>query len=137
MWQQIGPDGVDRAESQRAVELVLAAPRDLADAARLLQYALRLGNDLLAHRGDADFTLAALEQAQTQLFLELLHRHAERGLADEAGLGGAPEMPLSRHSNDVLEFVKGHNRGNLLTKSEPNTDRRICAAGGMGYYNLK
>ena len=43
--QQVGADGVDDAERQRAGQRILSAPCDLANASRLLQHRLRLPHD--------------------------------------------------------------------------------------------
>jgi hypothetical protein len=58
--------------------------------------------------GVTDLAAAALEDLHVELFLELLDRHAERGLRHEAGLGGAAEVPLAGHGDDVLQLGEGH-----------------------------
>jgi hypothetical protein len=50
----------------------------------------------------------ALEDLHVELFLELLDRHAERGLRHEAGFGRAAEVALARHGDDVLQLGQGH-----------------------------
>ena len=129
MRQQIRSDGVDGAQAQGTVELILSLPGNLTDSARLFQDPLRLGDDTLADRGDTDLPFAAFEQAEPEFLLELFNRHAERRLADEAGLGGTTKVPLSRHGNDVPELVQGHNCGILLTKSDFNGGFRVYDAG--------
>ena len=62
------------------------------------------------HRVQADLGAAALEDLHVELFFELLDRHAERGLADEAGFGGAAEVVLARHRDDVLQLSERHGR---------------------------
>jgi len=38
------------------------------------------------------------------LFLQFMHLHAERGLADETGAGGAAEMTVARDGAHVFEL---------------------------------
>jgi hypothetical protein len=109
--QQVGADGVDDAQAQRAVERVLAALGDLLDGRGLLDHALRLPHDGLAQRRDAHLVGAALEDLDVELLLELLDRHAERGLRHEARFGRAPEMLLAGDGNDVAEFRQRHGAG--------------------------
>jgi hypothetical protein len=71
---------------------------------------------MLLASSNTDLTLAPLEQAYPQLFLELFDRHAERGLADETGLRGVAEVPLARDGDDIPQLVQGHGCGTLLTK---------------------
>jgi hypothetical protein len=87
--QQVGPDGVDHAQAQRAGQRVLAALGDLLDGGGLLQHALRLRTISLAQRRDGHFVGAALEELDLQLVLELLDGHRQRRLRHEAGLGRA------------------------------------------------
>ncbi len=106
--QQIGTDGVDHADPQRPGDRILAALGDLLDRRRLLDHLLRLAHDLLAERGHADLARAAFEQLDVELLLELLDRHAQGRLRDETGLGGAPEMALPRHGDDVAQLGQRH-----------------------------
>jgi hypothetical protein len=108
--QQVGADGVDDAQAQRAADRVLAALGDLLDGRGLLDDLLRLAHDLLAQRRDADLGGTALEDLHVELFLQLLDRHAERGLRHEAGFGRAAEVALARHGDDVLQLGQGHAR---------------------------
>ena len=43
-----------------------------------------------------------------ELFLELLDRHRQRRLRDEARLGGAPEVLLARDGDDVAQLGERH-----------------------------
>jgi hypothetical protein len=106
--QQIRADRVDHAEAERPGQRVLAALRDLLDAGGLLDHRLRLPDDLVAERRHADLVRAALEDAHAELFLELLDRHAQGRLRDEAGLGRPAEVLLAGHGDDVAEFGQGH-----------------------------
>ena len=108
IWQQVGPDRVDHAQAQRPRDRVLAAAGDLLDAGRLFDHCLRLPHDFLAQRRDADLVAAALEQLDVELFFQLLDRHAQRRLRDEAGFSGAAEMAFASHRDDVSEFGQGH-----------------------------
>ena len=81
---------------------------DLLDGGGLLDDGLRLPHDLLAQRRGADLAGTALEDLHVELFLELLDRHAERGLRDEAALGRAAEVPFARDGDDVAQFGQRH-----------------------------
>src|SRR6185436_5969692 len=105
---QVGADGVDGAEAQRADQRVAARGGDLAHARRLLEHPLRLLDDLLSRRRDAALAGPALEQGDAELLLELFHRHRERRLRDEAGFRRPAEVPLARHGDDVAQLGKGH-----------------------------
>ncbi len=112
LGQQVRADGVDHPEREQPVQRILPALRGLPDLRRLLDDRLRLAHDLLADRRHTHLVGAALEDAHVELFLELLDRHRERRLRNEAGLGGAPEMLLARHRDDVSELGQGHRSGN-------------------------
>jgi len=106
--QQVGPDGVDDAQAQRAGQRVLAALGDFLDGLRLLQHGLGLAHDLLAQGRDGDLGTATLEQLDVELVFQLLHRHRQGGLGNKACFGSAPEMTLAGDGNDVAEFGQGH-----------------------------
>jgi hypothetical protein len=95
--QQVGADGVDDPEAQRAGQRIAAALGDLPHRGGLLQHRLGLAHQLLAQRGHRDLVAAALEDLHVELFLELLDGHAERGLRHMAGLGGTAEVQLAGH----------------------------------------
>jgi preprotein translocase subunit SecD len=82
--QQVRRDGIDDAQREHSGELVAARLRDVANARRFLEHALRLLDDALSDGRHRDFALAALEHQRAELFLELLDRHRQRGLAHEA-----------------------------------------------------
>ncbi|MCY1417326.1 hypothetical protein D9M71_328580 [compost metagenome] len=106
--EQVWADGVDRADLERRNQLVFAGLGQLADALRLFEHLLRLGDDAFADRGQAHGALAALEDQHAQLVLELLHADREGRLADVAALGGAAEMLLLGERDDVAQFGEGH-----------------------------
>jgi len=108
--QQVGRDRVDHAEAQRPDQLVATGLRDLLDPRRLLEHALRLLDDALAHRRDRDLALAALEERRAELVLELLDRDRERRLRHEALRRGAPEASFLRDRDDVAQLVQRHDR---------------------------
>ena len=55
-----------------------------------------------------DLALAALEQPRAELLLELLDRHRQRRLADEALLRRAAEAALLRDRDEVAQLVQRH-----------------------------
>ncbi|BAN68700.1 hypothetical protein EBS_0751 [endosymbiont of unidentified scaly snail isolate Monju] len=91
-----------------AGELVAPLQGDLAKAGDLLEHPLGLADDLLTDGSDTDVTLAPLEQAHAQLFLEFAHRHAERRLADVTSLGRSSKVTFASHGDDVTELIERH-----------------------------
>jgi hypothetical protein len=77
--QQVGADGVDHAQAQRAGQRVLVLLGQFLDGGGLLEHALGLGDDLRAQRRDGDFGAAAFEQDHAQLVFELLDGDREVG----------------------------------------------------------
>jgi len=71
--QQVGPDRRQRAERERAFELVLVGLGDVLDGRGLLEHARGHRHDLVAERRRQDLLLAALEE-DAELVLELLDR---------------------------------------------------------------
>ena len=69
--QQVGADGGNDAELERTAQGVFAALGDFAHPVSLLQHALGLAHDFFAQRGDGDFSRAALENFDVQLFFQL------------------------------------------------------------------
>ena len=112
--QQIGANGVDHADSQRACHRILAAFGDLLDRRGLLDHLLRLAHDFLAQRGYADFAGAAFEQLDVEFFLELLDGHAQGRLRNKTCLGGVSEMLFPRNGDDVSQLGQGHANGSGL-----------------------
>ena len=106
--QQVRRHGVDDAEPEHADQLVAPGQRNVADACRLLEHLLRLLDDALADRGDADLGLAALEELRAELLLELLDGDRQRGLAHEAALRSAAEALLLRDRDQVAQLVERH-----------------------------
>ncbi len=108
MREQIGSDGVDRAQAQRPGQGVLPVPRHAADTLGLFQDPLGLLDDLATDRGHRHLAGSALEQGDAKLVLELAHSDAQCRLADETGLRGVPEMALARDRDHVAKLVERH-----------------------------
>jgi hypothetical protein len=108
--QQVGPDRVDDAQPQRAIERVLAAFGDLPDRLCLLDHGLRLSHDGLAQGCRADLIAAAFEDLHVEFVLQLLDRHGKRRLRNETSLGRAPEVALAGYGHDVAELGERHGR---------------------------
>ena len=81
---------------------------ELVDDRGLLQYALRLGDDLLPDRCRGDLAGGTLEQGKAQFILEPLDCHAQGRLGHETGGSGAGEMALPGEGDDVAQFGQGH-----------------------------
>jgi hypothetical protein len=62
----------------------------------------RFGQQHLARR--------ALDQRHAQLVLQLLDLRGQGGLADEAGFGGAAEVPMLGQGNQVVQVAQVHGR---------------------------
>ena len=70
------------------------------DARTLVERAARLGQ--------ADPIAAAIEQPQSQLRLEVLHRERDRRLRPPHLLGGRLEAAFADDSIETLQLVDGH-----------------------------
>ena len=77
----------------------------LAQLVAAIEDVLGLIDDGRPGRGECDLVAAALEDLDLQLVLELFDRHGKRGLRDVAGLGGAAEVALAGHGQNVAKFV--------------------------------
>ena len=111
--QQVGRDRVNDPQAQDALERVAPLARDRLHALGLLQRAARLRHDLLARLGEEHAALAALEQLDAQLLLEVLHGCGQTRLRDEAALRGLAEMARFGDGDDVPEFGQCHRVGLL------------------------
>ncbi|MNV70858.1 hypothetical protein D3C71_1638420 [compost metagenome] len=67
----------------------------------LLQYLLRLGDDVFADRGQTYCAFAALEDQNAKLVLELLHTDRQGRLAHVAAFGGMAEVLFLGECDDV------------------------------------
>ena len=101
MREQVGSDGVNRADLQWRIELILAVLRHILDHAHLVQNPLGLLNDTLANLGHPNTAFAALEQGDTELILKLFNRNAKGRLADMTALCGTAKMPFPGKRNNV------------------------------------
>ncbi|MNZ94935.1 hypothetical protein D3C78_1140570 [compost metagenome] len=99
--EKVRADGVDSTDLERGGELVLAGLGQFADALRLLQYLLCLGDDAFTDWRQAHRALAALEDQHAKLVLKLFDTDGQGGLADMATLGGVAEVLLLGESDDV------------------------------------
>ncbi|MNO89621.1 hypothetical protein D3C76_811100 [compost metagenome] len=99
--EQIRADGIDGTDLERGGQLVLAGLGQLANALGLLQYLLRLGDDVFADRGQAYCAFAALEDQNAKLVLELLHTDRQGRLAHVAAFGGMAEVLFLGECDDV------------------------------------
>ncbi len=64
----------------------------------------------LALRRQADIALAALDDGNAELLLELADAARQRRLGDAAGLGGAGEMLLAGQRREILQLPNVHGR---------------------------
>jgi hypothetical protein len=67
----------------------------------------------------------ALDDRHVELVLQLADRRRERGLADMAGLGGAPEVPFPGEGDEVLQLpdqhLAAHRARSLCVRRPPGT----------------
>src|ERR1700682_4469648 len=108
--QQIRRHRVDRSEAKKSRQLIAPGLGNIANSRRFFQHLLRLLDDALTDRRDRDLALSPLEELRLQLLLQLLNRHRQRGLADEAALRGTTEVFFLRHRDDVAKLVERHCR---------------------------
>src|SRR5690606_15108261 len=100
--------GINGTDLERRGQLVLARLGQFANALRLLQHLLRLGDDAFAHWRQANCALGALENQYTQLILELLYADLQSRLADMAALGSAAKMLFLCKGHDIAQFGQCH-----------------------------
>ena len=108
MRKEIGANGENSADMQRAVELVFAGHGDVFDGGGFLENPLRLFDHLLANRCCPHVVFRALKKLNAQLTLKFFNRYTKRRLIDVAALRGLAKMLHLGKSDDVAEFGKGH-----------------------------
>ena len=89
----------------------LAAAGALRRAHRALglrEYLPHLVGERLPRGRDLDAPLRAMEERESQLLLELADLLAERRLRDAEAAGGAPEVQLLRHGEEVAQVAELH-----------------------------
>ena len=101
-----------------------AMPAGAGGEIQLTDGIARLLDDALADRRDRDLALSPLEELRLQLLLQLLNRHRQRGLADEAALRGTAKVFFLRHRDDVAKLVERHCR--RLRKLEKLAPTSAC-----------
>ncbi len=108
MRQKIRRQGGKQPESQRALRRVGAAPGHRPYLLDIVQHQPGPVGDFLAHGGQHDHLGRSLDQLHAQLLLQLLDLGAERGLADETGVGGLAEMPQVGQLDEILQGAQVH-----------------------------
>ena len=68
----------------------------------------RLRREVPPELGEHDAAAAALEQRLAELVLERLDLAAQRRLRDAQSLGGARDVLLLRHRDEVLQLLQAH-----------------------------
>src|SRR5262249_26994533 len=66
------------------------------------------GGEVAPERGEDDAAAAALEERLAELVLERLNLPAERRLRDAEPLGGARDVLLLGHGDEVVELLEAH-----------------------------
>src|SRR5690606_27372975 len=138
--QQVGADGVDHPEAQRAGQRILAGGGNFMDLRGLHQYLRGLRADTAAGFGDLHLGGAALEQLHAELFLDLLDRHGKRGLADMALFRGPPEVAFAGQRDEIAEVGERHGgpcragAGRLLRMSDVTPSAGFCAGRDKAIY---
>ena len=104
--QHAGVHGVvDIADAQPALVTAAQAARHGFQARGMDQEGAGFGQEGTAVAGEADALQAALEQGQSQLFLELGDLPAQRRLRDVQALGSAPHVFFLGHGDEVLQLA--------------------------------
>ena len=103
-----GQRGGDRADAQHAGQPAAHAGELVAHRVLLGEDAVRPQQDLLALGREALEPLAALDDLDVELGLELADGGRQRRLGDVAGLGGPAEVPLTRQRAQVLQLAQQH-----------------------------
>ncbi len=94
--QQAGVHGVVHvADAQAALVATAEAAAQVLQAVRMPQQGRGLGEEDTAVGGEPDALLAALEERQAQVLLELGDLAAERGLRDVQAFGARPTCSSS------------------------------------------
>jgi len=113
-------EGEERREQRAAADRRQAEPENTAPEATNLvdlgQKVVAVGQQLhaapiddLARRGKHAAMADPVEQRKANLFFEVLHRLADRGLRGEDGLGGLGEAALTDDFDESAEWSKFHN----------------------------
>jgi hypothetical protein len=106
--QEVRANGGDQTDPDLSGQRILMSPGKLAHCVYLLQDSPRPRHDLFADVGEHDPTLAALDEIDPELLLQLLDLCAKGGLADEAPLGGPPEMSFLGQGHEIPECPNAH-----------------------------
>jgi hypothetical protein len=108
--QKIRRDRRDGAELERARQHALLMFGIVKQVAHRSEDGARAARNLLALLGELDARLAALDEAQMQLVLELLDLHGERRLAHGTGLRRMAEMPRLGERFEVAQLAERDHR---------------------------
>ena len=103
-WKQVGPYGINSAHRQHAAQWVLAQFRQVQQVLGFLQYGACLLDNALACGGGVILVAGALEQADAQLFLQLLYSDTQGGLADIALLSRLAKVAGFGQGYKVAQF---------------------------------
>ena len=106
--QQIGRDGRDDSEAQFAGEGIARRVSGGGYASRRGERRARLRHDGRRPVADASATAFAVEQAKTELRLELENLPAQRRLTDVARRRRPAEMAVIGDRDDIFEVSKVH-----------------------------
>ena len=108
MGQQIGGEGGDETEADRARLGIFRPAGDVVDVGGGAEHAAGAIDDLPTRFGEQHLPGVALEQLHPQLALEFLDLRAQCRLADEAGLGRLAEVAVVGHRHQVLQIAQVH-----------------------------
>ena len=108
--QEVGTEGREHAQPERAGIRILAAAGDLRHLVQIRQHLPCTLDDVAPHRGQHDLARRTFEQRHAQLLLQLADLGGEGRLADEAGGGGAAEVAVLGQGYQVFEVAKIHGR---------------------------
>ncbi len=110
LGQQVGRDGRNDADAQRAREGVGQLASQFAEVAGGHEHGARLRNDGEPGCRYPHLAPVALEDAHAERALDLRHLRAERRLRHVTRLGGPPEAAEIGDGNEVLQLAQRHRR---------------------------
>lgn len=107
---EIGAQGRNHPEAQRAVERIAVLAGEVADLLDHGEGGARALDDLLADRRRDQVVLVALEQGDPEIVLELAQLRAQCRLADVAGLCRAHRVAGVGECDEVAQLLQRHGR---------------------------
>lgn len=110
----------DVTDAQAALLAPAEAPAQVLQSVRVPQQGTRLGQENPAVGGEPDALLAAFEQGESQVLLQLGDLPAERRLGDVQALGGTADVFVLGHGDEVAQLSQVKHVGPRRTQVCPS-----------------